>query len=81
MLDCLSLGLPFISSQEIGFTWLKDKIITFDPKDSQEMAKQINFLLDPVNYEAYQIKINQIDYSYTYQQAAQDTLNIFKSSL
>ena len=81
MLDCLSLGLPFISSQEIGFTWLKDKIITFDPKDSQEMAKQINFLLDPVNYETYQIKINQIDYSYTYQQAAQDTLNIFKSSL
>ncbi len=81
MLDCLSLGLPFISSQEIGFTWLKDQIITFDPKDPQAMLRQINFLLEPVNYQAYQIKIKQIDYHYTYIAAAQDTLNIFKASL
>jgi len=78
MLEALSINVPVISSSEIGFDWLKDKIQTFDPRDTSDITKTINKLLDPEEYQNYQEKINSISYKYSYSQAVQDTVDILK---
>jgi glycosyltransferase involved in cell wall biosynthesis len=78
MLEALSINVPIISSTEIGFDWLKDKIKTFDPREVSEITTTIDSLLDKDAYLAYQEKINKISYEYTYAQAAKDTINILK---
>jgi len=78
ILEALSINLPIISSREIGFDWLKDKIRTFNPKDVSDITKNINSLLNPLEYLNYQKIIDSISYRYTYDQAAEDTIKIFK---
>jgi len=78
LLEALSVNVPVISSSEIGFDWLKDKIKTFDPRSIDDITKTINSLLDEKSYQDYQNKIASINYEYTYAQAANDTLNIFR---
>ena len=78
MLEALSINVPVVSSVEIGFDWLKDKIETFDPRKVPEITQIINNLLDPENYNNYQKNINSINYKYSYNQAAKDTINILK---
>ncbi len=78
MLECLKLQTPFISTQEIGFNWLKDSIITFNPLDIDDMSNKISYLTDTNHYTEYCKKLSQIEYSYDYQQAADDTLKLFK---
>ncbi|MFA6308012.1 MAG: glycosyltransferase family 4 protein [Patescibacteria group bacterium] len=78
MLEALSINVPVISSIEIGFDWLKDKIKTFDPREVSEITEAIDSLLDKDAYLAYQEKINKISYEYTYAQAAKDTIDILK---
>jgi len=79
MLESLSANVPVVSSTEIGFDWLKDKIKTFDPRDVSDITKTINSLLNPVEYQKYQKNINSINYEYTYIQAAKDTIDILKT--
>ncbi|MCD4761044.1 glycosyltransferase family 4 protein [bacterium] len=78
MLECLSINVPFISSTEIGFDWLKDKIILFNPLRPREITAQINNLFNVEKYEQYSKIIVSLDYQYTYSQAAADTIKIFK---
>ena len=77
ILECLDSKIPFISSQEIGFDWLVDKIITFDPKNIREIREKIEYLLDKANYDNYQKTITSLEYDYNYQKAALDTIKIF----
>lgn len=77
MLEALSIGVPIVSSREIGFDWLKDKIKTFNPKDVEDITNTIASLLDTNIYQDYQSSLSNIDYSYNYNQAAKDTINIF----
>ncbi len=80
MLECLSLNVPFVSSVEIGFNWIKDDIRLFDPLNVNDITKEINRLLDKEEYNGYSQEITNIKYNYTYQQAARDTINIFKDT-
>ena len=77
MLECLSVNTPFISSTEIGFDWIKDKIRLFNPLDVDSISKEINRLLDKEEYNNYLEEIKSIDYTYTYQQASKDIIKIF----
>jgi len=78
LLEALSVNVPVISSTEIGFDWLKDKIKTFDPRNIEDIRSVINSLLDEEEYMKYQDIINSITYEYTYAQAAKDTINILR---
>lgn len=78
MLEALNVNVPVVSSSEIGFDWLKDKIKIFDPRNVDDISQTINNLLDESNYKKYQEIIDSIEYSYDYAQAAQDTINILK---
>lgn len=77
MLECLTTNTPFISSQEIGFDWIKNKIKLFDPLQSAQITKHFDELSDNKKYQEYSEIIKNIDYSYNYNQAALDTLEIF----
>ncbi len=81
MLECLALKVPFISSQEIGFDWIKDKIIIFDPLRLDEITQAIDELLNPVFYQNYSNQLADIKYNYSYCEAATDTIKIFQKYL
>ena len=77
MLECLSVNTPFISSTEIGFDWIKDKIRLFNPLDINSIIKEIKRFLNKEEYNNYLEVIKKIDYNYTYNQASKDTIKIF----
>lgn len=79
VLESLRLGLPFICTKEIGFDWLKDKVLMFDPKNMTELVNIFNNLSNKDFYQDYKQKLLKISYEYDYSQAANDTLNIFKN--
>lgn len=79
LLEALSMNVPVLSSSEIGFEELKDKIKTFDPRSASKMTEAISELLDEDNYNNYLRDIGDIAYDYTYKQAATDTIKIFEN--
>lgn len=79
VLESLRLGLPFICTKEIGFDWLKDKALMFDPKNITELVNIFNNLSNEDFYQEYKQKLLKISYDYDYSQAAQDTLKILQN--
>ncbi len=79
MLDCVQAKVPFISSLEIGFDWLKKDIQMFDPQKIEEITKCLQNLADKDNYINYCQKIRSLNYSYSYSEAALDTIKILQS--
>jgi glycosyltransferase involved in cell wall biosynthesis len=80
LLESLALGVPFVSTTEIGFDWLKDKVRMFDPNQPEELTKHLDQLAQPENYQAYQQRLTAIDYSYNYQELAQDTIRVLNET-
>lgn len=78
LLEALSVNVPVVSSTEIGFDFIKNKIKTFDPRNIEDIAMTINSLLDEPAYRKYEQAIDSITYDYDYSQAAKDTINILK---
>ena len=81
LLESLALGVPFISTSEIGFDWLKDKVRMFDPNQPEELTKHLDQLADLENYQAYQQQLAAINYSYDYQELAQDTIKVLNQTI
>lgn len=81
MLECISMNVPFISSTEIGFDWLADKIRFFEPDKPEQIIAHINQLLDPKVYKEYSQIVEDIYYNYSYAQAAVDTTKVFMISV
>ena len=79
VLESLRLGLPFICTKEIGFDWLKNKALMFDPKNIGELVNILNNLSKQDFYYEYKQKLAKISYDYDYSQATQDTLQILQN--
>ncbi|MFA6253170.1 MAG: glycosyltransferase family 4 protein [Patescibacteria group bacterium] len=79
MLDCVQAKIPFVSTQEMGFDWLKNNIKLFDPTKSAEITGCLEYLADENNYSRYTKNISELVYSYFYKQAAEDTIKIFEN--
>jgi glycosyltransferase involved in cell wall biosynthesis len=79
MLDCIQAKIPFVSSKEIGFDWLKKDIALFDPQKIEEITKCLQKLEEDDSYTSYCQKIKSLSYDYSYQQAAVDTEKILQS--
>ncbi len=79
MLDCLRGKIPFISSKEIGFDWLKNDIKMFDPQKPAEITSCFEDLNQADNYKKYSEHLATLKYDYAYIEAAKDTLKIFQS--
>ena len=79
VLESLRLGLPFICTKEIGFDWLKNKALMFDPKNTDELVNILNSLSKEDFYHEYKQKLAKISYDYDYSQATEDTLKILQN--
>jgi len=79
LLECLSVKVPFVTSQEIGYDWLLPDVIHFDPRSVRDMKEKIEYILDIDRYGQYKKNIENISYTYTFEKAAKDTVDIFQS--
>jgi len=78
MLEAISLGVPFISTDQLGFEWVKSVARLFDPQDADQMAEAIRETFDESVYQKYSDKLRELKYDYQYSQAVEDTISIFK---
>lgn len=78
VLECISVGTPFILTKEQGFDWLKGRVLEFNPVQDEEMKYCLEKVMDVEFYQEYQQKIINLDYSYTYQEASRDTVDLFR---
>lgn len=79
MLDCVRVKIPFVSSREIGFDWLKKDIKLFDPQKIEDITDSLRSLAVKDNYSDYCQRIKSLSYDYSYHQAAVDTIKILQS--
>jgi glycosyltransferase involved in cell wall biosynthesis len=75
-IECVATKTPFIITKEHGIDWLRGKLLEFDPINEQEMKNAIIKFVNPEFYNKYKEKIKNINYNYTYRQAAIDTVEI-----
>lgn len=81
VLECLSVGIPFILTKEHGFDWLRHSVIEFDPKDDKDLESAIIKILDKSFYAEYKNSLSKINYIYSFKQVAEDTIKLFKEIL
>jgi glycosyltransferase involved in cell wall biosynthesis len=78
ILDAISLNKPFILTKENG---LMDRIgsvaITVDPKNEEEIAEKILWLLNEENYNLQVEKIKNFSFTRTWEDIAKEYLDIF----
>ncbi len=78
ILDAVSLGKPFIMTRETGqLDRFGDIGIFVDPLDKESIKQKILFLLDNNNYEEYKNRVAQFDYSHSWEQIAEEFLDIY----
>lgn len=65
-LECLALGKPILLTKENGLDIVRDNLILIDPKDEDDLANKILFLLDEKNYNEYVERIKRIPKDYTW---------------
>ena len=81
ILNCIKYKTPFLISKENGFGFLKEKVLSFDPKNKEELESSLKKIIDSDFYKEYQNKISKIEYNYTFQEMTEDTLKLFKNTL
>ena len=82
ILDCLSLGTPFLLTRETGFhEVLKDVGLFVDPKDESDIAAKLRELLNPSFYAAYRERILRFNRSRSWDDVFQDWLKIIRVCL
>jgi glycosyltransferase involved in cell wall biosynthesis len=77
ILESLMLGKPFILTSETG---LKDRLsdvgIFVDPLDANDIARKINWLSKPGNYQSQLEKIKNFSFIHTYDDIADEFLKL-----
>ena len=81
VLECLSVGTPFILTKEHGFNWLRHAAIEFDPKDDRDIESAIIKIFDKDFYNEYKNSLLKINYTYSFKQVVNDTIKLFKEIL
>jgi len=79
ILDAISTNKPFILTKEAGFyEKLKDIGIFVDPHNREDITNKILFLADENNYQEYKKRIADFKFVHSWQQIADDFLNIYQ---
>lgn len=80
ILDAIRYNKPFICTKEIGiFDRIKDVGIFVDPLDEKEIKDAVIKLLDKEEYEKWRQKIQNFNFTHTWEQIAQECLKIWKN--
>jgi len=77
ILDAVRCNKPFICTRETGiYDRIKDIGIFVDPKNELEIAEKIVFLSKPDNYEIYKKKIENFNFTHSWEEIAQEFLDV-----
>lgn len=77
MLDCIVTQTRFVSSKEIGYDWVKPHVPLFDPEKTDDIAHILtSFMKDDAGQFPSVLAEKK---SYTFSEAAKDTLDLFQT--
>lgn len=77
ILDAIRCGKPFIVTRETGlYERIKDIAVFIDPQDPEDIAKKIIWLCDKSNYEIQKKKVEEFNFIHTWQDIAQEYLQV-----
>ncbi|MBI2989768.1 MAG: glycosyltransferase family 4 protein [Candidatus Magasanikbacteria bacterium] len=77
MLDCIAAKTPFITSEEIGYDWVLKSAIHFNPRKTEDIKQSLKTIMSPEGYEKAKQALNSLRYTYSFKEAAKDTLRLF----
>ncbi|MFA6536504.1 MAG: glycosyltransferase family 4 protein [Candidatus Paceibacterota bacterium] len=77
IMDAIRLNKPFICTKETGlYDKIKDIGLFVNPQNENEIAEQIIFLSQKVNYEAAISRLQAFDFIHTWEEIAEEFLNL-----
>lgn len=80
ILDAIRLNRPFICTKEIGiFDRIKDAGIFVDPLNEEEIEKSVLEILSKDGYEKAKEKIRKFSFIHSWEEIADEFLNIYRS--
>ena len=80
VLECIQINKPVILTKESGFyERFKDDLIFINPENKEDLKNKIEYLSNLSNYENYQERLKNISKDYSWPQAAEKHLKLFKS--
>lgn len=79
IMDAIRLNKPFICTKETGlYDKIKDIGLFVNPQNENEIAEQIVFLSQKVNYEAVIDRIKSFNFTHSWEEIANEFLNLAK---
>lgn len=80
IIDAISCNKPFILTKENGLNdRIKDIGLFVDPLNKDDIKEKVLWLLQPENYKEQVQKISQFNFTHSWEEIAQEYLNIWKS--
>jgi len=80
ILDAIRADKPFILTKETGlYEKLKDIALWVDPEDVSDIAEKVALLCDPVVYETYKGKVSRFMFTHTWEEIAEEIIQIYRS--
>jgi len=80
IIEGLSFNKPFILTKETGlYEELKDLGIFINPFDRNDIKNKILFLADEKNYKEYKKKVEEFNFTHSWQEIADEFLNIYRN--
>ncbi|MDP2651354.1 MAG: hypothetical protein Q8O98_02050 [bacterium] len=82
ILDAIRHDKPFIITRETGLAdRIKDCALFVDPQNENDIADKVIWLSDEKNYKNQQKKVNDFIFTHTWEQIAQEYLDVFHALL
>lgn len=79
ILDALRYDKPFILTKETGlYGRLKHIALFVDPENEQDIKDKVNWLLDPINYEAKRRQLASFTFTHTWEEMAAEYVEVWK---
>lgn len=80
ILDAIKLNKPFILTRETGFyDKLREVGVFIDPLSVEDIEEKVLFLSDSNNYNLYKEKLKNFNFTHSWQEIADEFLNIYKN--
>lgn len=80
ILDAVRLGKPFICTKETGlYDRLRGYGLFVDPDNPRDIAEKVMTLADGQEYARWRAKVNQFNFTHTWDEIAAEFLNLAKS--
>lgn len=77
MLDALLVRVPFITSSEIGYEWVREHVHLFDPTSQDSIIDALQWFISDTGRKESLAALDRISYTYSFADAATETSTLF----